>query len=200
MLGAGILYGIAWAVLPLRGEEGLGMGDVKMLAMIGAFLGWKAVLVTLVLSSFAGALIGVALMPPARRHEDGVAVRHVPRAGGGTCRDGRIAILGSRPGSAVVFQNCGTEEQFRSFLVSQAPVPALNSDAYVLLGLTAIVGRLGAATFAVLRLGAAARDTRRSRHQGSGEAPCCRPRCRRRWRSSRRRSAPRRHAPRRPSG
>jgi len=38
------------------------MGDVKMLAMIGAFLGWKAVLVTLVLSSFAGAFIGVILL------------------------------------------------------------------------------------------------------------------------------------------
>ena len=38
------------------------MGDVKMLAMVGAFLGWKAVLVTLVLSSFSGALIGVALI------------------------------------------------------------------------------------------------------------------------------------------
>jgi leader peptidase (prepilin peptidase)/N-methyltransferase len=35
---------------------------VKMLAMIGAFLGWKAVLVTLVLSSFAGAFIGVLLL------------------------------------------------------------------------------------------------------------------------------------------
>ncbi|MGH9218295.1 MAG: prepilin peptidase, partial [Vicinamibacterales bacterium] len=65
-LGAGILYAIAWAYYWWRREEGLGMGDVKMLAMIGAFLGWKAVLVTLVLSSFAGALIGVALIAAQR--------------------------------------------------------------------------------------------------------------------------------------
>ena len=47
----------------------------------------------------------------------------------------------------------------------------MNSDAYVLLGLTAIVGALGAAlTFAVLRFGAAARDARRTHREGSGEA------------------------------
>jgi leader peptidase (prepilin peptidase)/N-methyltransferase len=62
LLGAGILYGIAAAYYAVRREEGLGMGDVKMLAMIGAFLGWKAVLVTLVLSSFSGALIGMGLI------------------------------------------------------------------------------------------------------------------------------------------
>ena len=62
VLGGGILYAIAWAYYLWRREEGLGMGDVKMLAMIGAFLGWKAVLVTLVLSSFSGALIGLALI------------------------------------------------------------------------------------------------------------------------------------------
>jgi len=62
VLGAGILYAIAYGYFAWRGEEGMGMGDVKMLAMIGAFLGWKAVLVTLVLSSFSGALIGVLLL------------------------------------------------------------------------------------------------------------------------------------------
>jgi leader peptidase (prepilin peptidase) / N-methyltransferase len=66
VLGAAILYAIASAYYLWRREEGLGMGDVKMLAMIGAFLGWKAVLVTLVLSSFAGALIGVALIAAQR--------------------------------------------------------------------------------------------------------------------------------------
>src|SRR5205085_7436341 len=62
LVGGGILYGIAGAYYLWRHEEGMGMGDVKMLAMIGAFLGWKAVLVTLVLSSFSGAVIGVILM------------------------------------------------------------------------------------------------------------------------------------------
>jgi leader peptidase (prepilin peptidase)/N-methyltransferase len=66
LLGGGVLYGIAWAYYLVRREEGLGMGDVKMLAMIGAFLGWKAVLVTLVLSSFSGALVGVALIAAQR--------------------------------------------------------------------------------------------------------------------------------------
>jgi len=61
-LGAGVLYGIAAAYYFVRREEGLGMGDVKMLAMIGAFLGWRAVLLTLVMSSFSGAAVGVALM------------------------------------------------------------------------------------------------------------------------------------------
>ncbi|MEO8678846.1 MAG: prepilin peptidase [Vicinamibacterales bacterium] len=66
LLGGGILYTIAGAYYLVRKEEGLGMGDVKMLAMIGGFLGWKAVLVTLVLSSFSGALVGLGLIAAER--------------------------------------------------------------------------------------------------------------------------------------
>jgi leader peptidase (prepilin peptidase)/N-methyltransferase len=62
LLGGGVLYAIAAAYYLLRKEEGMGMGDVKMLAMVGAFLGWRAVLLTLVLSAFAGAVIGVGMM------------------------------------------------------------------------------------------------------------------------------------------
>ena len=62
VVGGGVLYAIATGYYLLRKEEGMGMGDVKMLAMIGAFLGWKAVLVTLVLSSFSGAIIGMIMM------------------------------------------------------------------------------------------------------------------------------------------
>ena len=38
------------------------MGDVKMLAMIGAFLGWQLTLLTLMLASFLGSLVGVAML------------------------------------------------------------------------------------------------------------------------------------------
>lgn len=62
VLGGGILYAIAAGYYLWRREEGMGMGDVKMLAMLGAFLGWKAVLVTLVFASFSGALVGIAMM------------------------------------------------------------------------------------------------------------------------------------------
>jgi leader peptidase (prepilin peptidase)/N-methyltransferase len=66
LAGGGILFAIAEAYYRLRGIEGLGMGDVKMLAMIGAFLGWKLMLVTLVLASFAGSLIGVGIIASGR--------------------------------------------------------------------------------------------------------------------------------------
>lgn len=62
VLGAGLLYATAEAYYRVRKEDGLGMGDVKMLAMIGAFLGWQLMLLTLVLASFAGALVGVGLI------------------------------------------------------------------------------------------------------------------------------------------
>lgn len=62
VLGGGVLYAIATGYYLIRKEEGMGMGDVKMLAMIGAFLGWQAVVVTLIFSSLAGAVVGLGLI------------------------------------------------------------------------------------------------------------------------------------------
>ncbi len=61
-VGGGVLLAVSEAYYRVRHEEGLGMGDVKMLAMIGAFLGWKAVLLTSLLASFLGSLVGVAIL------------------------------------------------------------------------------------------------------------------------------------------
>jgi leader peptidase (prepilin peptidase)/N-methyltransferase len=66
LLGGGVLWVIGEAYYRLRGIDGLGMGDVKMLAMIGAFLGWRLTLVTLIFASFTGALMGVALLASGR--------------------------------------------------------------------------------------------------------------------------------------
>lgn len=62
LLGGGILWLVAWAYHAVSGREGMGGGDVKLLAMIGAFLGWQGVLLTLLLASFIGSAIGIGLM------------------------------------------------------------------------------------------------------------------------------------------
>lgn len=62
LVGGGVLWLIGEAYYRYSGEEGMGGGDVKMLAMIGAFLGWELVIVTLVLSSITGSLVGLLLI------------------------------------------------------------------------------------------------------------------------------------------
>jgi len=65
-LGAGILYGVAFAWEWLRHQQALGGGDPPMLAMIGAFLGWKMVLATLMMGSLFGSVLGVGLIAARR--------------------------------------------------------------------------------------------------------------------------------------
>lgn len=62
LVGGGILWLLAWASPYLFGKEGMGGGDIKLLAMIGAFLGWKPALMTIMLGSFLGSFVGIALI------------------------------------------------------------------------------------------------------------------------------------------
>jgi leader peptidase (prepilin peptidase)/N-methyltransferase len=62
LAGGGVLFLIAEAWSRLRHVEAMGFGDVKMLAMIGAFLGLKLVILTFVLSSFLGGIVGGLLI------------------------------------------------------------------------------------------------------------------------------------------
>jgi len=62
LLGGGLLWLIGEAYYRYAGQDGMGGGDVKMLAMLGAFLGWQMVLVTLVFSSIAGAVTGLLVI------------------------------------------------------------------------------------------------------------------------------------------
>ncbi len=57
VVGFGLLYAVAWIGGKVFGEDAMGGGDIKMMAMIGAFLGWQGVLLTLFLGAFLGVLI-----------------------------------------------------------------------------------------------------------------------------------------------
>jgi leader peptidase (prepilin peptidase)/N-methyltransferase len=61
-LGGGSLFAVAYLYALLTRKEGMGGGDIKLLAMIGAFLGYKAVLPIIFLSSLMGTAIGIPLM------------------------------------------------------------------------------------------------------------------------------------------
>jgi leader peptidase (prepilin peptidase)/N-methyltransferase len=61
-IGGGILLAVAWGYQLFTGKDGMGGGDIKLLAMIGAFLGWKGVLFTVMASSLIGTVVGIVLM------------------------------------------------------------------------------------------------------------------------------------------
>src|SRR4029453_6774148 len=61
-LGAAVPWLIRWVWFRVTKVDAMGLGDVKMLAMIGAFLGWQQVWVVLFLATLAGALFGVTLL------------------------------------------------------------------------------------------------------------------------------------------
>jgi leader peptidase (prepilin peptidase)/N-methyltransferase len=59
VVGGGLLWAVAEAYLRLRGIEGMGFGDVKMMAMVGAFLGAPLALLTIMLGSLLGSILGL---------------------------------------------------------------------------------------------------------------------------------------------
>ena len=60
-LGGGLLFAVGELYRWLRGKEGMGMGDVKLLAMIGSFLGWEGMVFTLFFGSILGSMGGIIL-------------------------------------------------------------------------------------------------------------------------------------------
>ena len=61
-----VLWSVYWLFKLVTGKEGMGYGDFKLLAAIGAWLGWQMLPLTIILSSFIGAGVGIALMVLAR--------------------------------------------------------------------------------------------------------------------------------------
>jgi leader peptidase (prepilin peptidase)/N-methyltransferase len=71
VFGAGVAAGLLWLVrelyLRFRGREGLGFGDIKMVAMMGAFLGLQGALLAVVLGSVLGSVLGLIYIWAARK-------------------------------------------------------------------------------------------------------------------------------------
>lgn len=65
-VGGGLLLAVGYLYQRVRGVEGLGGGDVKLAAMIGAFLGWKGLVLCVLGGSVAGSIYGLALMAAGR--------------------------------------------------------------------------------------------------------------------------------------
>jgi len=64
------LWSIYWCFKLITGKEGMGYGDFKLLAAIGAWLGWKMLPVVILLSSLVGASVGIGLILAAKLHRN----------------------------------------------------------------------------------------------------------------------------------
>lgn len=69
MAGYLVLWSLYWAFKLLTGKEGMGHGDFKLLAALGAWLGWQALPIVLLLSSLVGAIIGIGLILLRNHHQ-----------------------------------------------------------------------------------------------------------------------------------
>ena len=62
LLGGGSLWLMGWTWEKLRGIEAMGLGDVKMMFMVGAYLGWRLTILTIFVGVLTGSIIGILLM------------------------------------------------------------------------------------------------------------------------------------------
>ena len=67
LVGGGSLFLVAWLYSLLTKKEGMGGGDIKLLAMMGAIVGWQGVLFTIFVASLVGTLAGLAVMLKSRQ-------------------------------------------------------------------------------------------------------------------------------------
>jgi leader peptidase (prepilin peptidase)/N-methyltransferase len=62
LIGGGSLWLMGWTWEKLRGVEAMGLGDVKMMFMVGAYLGWRLTILTIFMGVLSGSIIGSFLM------------------------------------------------------------------------------------------------------------------------------------------
>lgn len=85
LIGAAIGYGLPWTIgeiyYRVTKREGLGLGDSMLLALIGALLGWKGVVVSLFGGSVVGSVVGIAALAAARKHDEAESIEPPPADG-----------------------------------------------------------------------------------------------------------------------
>ena len=69
LIGGGSLWLMGWTWEKLRGIEAMGLGDVKMMFMVGAYLGWRLTILTIFVGVLSGSLIGIVLMARQRERD-----------------------------------------------------------------------------------------------------------------------------------
>lgn len=87
-----VLWSVYWLFKLVTGKEGMGYGDFKLLAAIGAWLGWTLLPLTILLSSLVGAVVGIALIVIAKRGRN-IPIPFGPYLAGG----GLIALFWGQP-------------------------------------------------------------------------------------------------------
>ncbi len=92
MAGYLSLWGVYWLFKLFTGKEGMGYGDFKLLAALGAWLGWQMLPLTILLSSLVGAVVGISLMTFAR-HGRNVPIPFGPYLAAA----GAIALVWGKP-------------------------------------------------------------------------------------------------------
>jgi leader peptidase (prepilin peptidase)/N-methyltransferase len=92
MMGYLVLWSVYWGFKLITGKEGMGYGDFKLLAALGAWLGWQMLPMVILLSSLVGAAVGISLMVFAR-HGRGVPIPFGPYLASA----GVIALIWGKP-------------------------------------------------------------------------------------------------------
>jgi leader peptidase (prepilin peptidase)/N-methyltransferase len=96
VIGYLLLWSIYWLFKLLTGKEGMGYGDFKLLAALGAWFGWQTIPAIILLASVVGAVVGIALMVLARHGRD-VPIPFGPYLAGA----GALTLFFSKPLTAL---------------------------------------------------------------------------------------------------
>ena len=125
--GSGLLWLVSEAYFRLRGREGMGLGDVKMMLMAGAFLGVKRTLLTIFAGSILGSILGVAVILARRKgFRLRIAIWNFSRHGrvtGGIFRHAGC-ILVSIAADGAMMTKCGILRSEDDFLAIRSHAPA----------------------------------------------------------------------------